>query len=175
MKKIDMYNYIKNHYMFFERDNYWYSDKTIAKNVKLYNLDLTDWCKALEILELDNWQTINVMIEDFEINYNGVEVYFNGRSGGYLILKDKNAIMYHYYDFLDNTYEDYLDECKKYLDYGYSQKDLTDELKRQYNLVKDFDDLCDRLEKEVQYMIDNCKVVEEEIMIPRTIKRLEYI
>ena len=173
MKKIDMYNFIKEHYMFFFFFNYWYSEKTISKNVKLYNLNLTDWCKALEILELDNWYTINRDIEVFENEHNGVEVYFNGRSGGYLILKDKDAIMYQYHDFLDNTYEDYLKDCKKYIDYGYTQKDLTKELKRQYDLVKEFDKLCDDLEEEVQFLIDNYDIVEEEITIPQTIRRLE--
>lgn len=177
MSNEKMYNFIKEHYMFFEGDNYWYSDKTIAKNVKMYNLNLTDWCKGLELLELEDWFTINNMVEDFENNYYGdIEVYFNGRSGGYLILKDKGAFMYHYSDFLNNTYEEYLEDRKEYIDnYGYTNKMLTDELKRQYELVKMFDKLCDELEKEVQFMIDNYEIVEETEMRPYTYKVIKEI
>lgn len=174
MKNETMFNFIKHHYMFFDRDNYWYSDKTIAKNVKLYNLDLTDWEKAYELLMLDNWQTINDMIEDWECEHEGTEVYFNGRSGGYLILKDKNYFVYSFQDYLDNDYEDYLEARNKSIEFGYTNKQLTEELKRQYNLVKEFDKLCDNLEKELQYMIDNWKIVEEEVITKNTIKKIDY-
>ena len=172
----EMFNFIKNHYMFFDRDNYWYSDKTIAHNVKLYNLHLTDWSKALELLELDNWNTINTMVEDFEREHKNVEVYFNGRSGGYLILKDKtDREVYNFSDFLEHDYEDYL-ECVKYCVKGSynTQKELTEELRQQVELVQDFDKLCDDLRDELQYMIDNCTIKEEEYTVVQKRRYIEY-
>lgn len=177
MSNEKMYNFIKEHYMFYTNDNYWYSDKSIAKNVKLYNLNLTDWCKGLELLELDNWFRINEMIEDFEKSYwRDIDVYFNGRSGGYLVLVEKDPLVYSFSDYLNNTYEEYLEDRKEYIEYyGYTKRDLTDELKRQYELVKMFDKLCDNLEKEVQFMIDNYEIVEETEMRPYTHKVVKEI
>ena len=71
--------------------NSWNLLYSIANKVKLHSLELSgDWYVALSLLENGEYDTISWMIHDWMTEHTGYEVYFNGRSGGYLILKDRD-------------------------------------------------------------------------------------
>ena len=75
----EMFEFLKEHFKY-STLNSWNNLWSIANNVKVYNLGL-DY-KILELLELDNYFTINTCIEDWENEHEGYTVGFNGRSGG---------------------------------------------------------------------------------------------
>lgn len=137
-----MFNFIAKHPTYYTM-NSWNRTRSIANNVKLYNLNLSgDWSVALNLLESDNYFTINSMIGDWEADHPGYSVGFNGRSGGYLVLYN-GACSSVIPDTLDyESYEDYKADMRDY--YG-SVKANRDELVRVVELVRDFDRLCDEL------------------------------
>ena len=139
-----MFNFLKNHFEY-PTMNSWNCLYSIANNVKIYNLSLSGDCwNALNLLQNGEYDNINWMIQDWEREHPTYEVYFNGRSGGYLILKSKNynghmlpeAIL----DY--DTYEDYKEYCRD--NYG-SVKANRSDLVFYTKLVQDFDKLCDEL------------------------------
>lgn len=139
-----MFEFLKGHFEY-PTMNSWNRLYSIANNVKVNRLDLTgDWWMALKLLENGEYDTINWMIHEWMTEHTGYEVYFNGRSGGYLILKDR----YHNGHILpesvveSETYEDYKELCRE--NYG-SVRANRDELVRFTKLVQDFDKLCDKL------------------------------
>lgn len=139
-----MFEFLKNHFTY-STLNSWNGLSSIANNVKMYNLKLSgDWWIAHQLLEAGEYDTISFMIQDWERDHRGYEVYFNGRSNGYLILKrtDYNGNMLPDSVFDSDTYEDYKDWCRE--NYG-SVKANRDELVRFTKLVQDFDKLCDSL------------------------------
>lgn len=139
-----MFNFLKNHFTYATLGS-WNRLYSIANNVKLYNLSLSgDWCNTLRLLEGGEYETLNLMIQDWEMEHPGYEVYFNGRSGGYLILKDKeyNGHMLPE-SILDN--DDY-NEYKNYCRYNFgSVRANRNELIMYTKLIQDFDKLCDEL------------------------------
>ena len=173
----DMFNFLKNHYEY-DTMNSWNNVKSIANNVKVYNLGLKgDWSYLLKILETFNYHTINRKIEQWEEKHSDYRVGFNGRSGGYLVLYNndncKHIFDNYTYDFIlaSDNYEDFKDLLK---DYGYTMKDYHNYLVQMTRLVQDFDKLCDDLVVECQYLLDNYEVAEEEILVPKTVKTLKY-
>lgn len=139
-----MFEFLKGHFEY-PTMNSWNRLYSIANNVKINRLGLTgDWWMALKLLENGEYDTINWMIHDWMTEHTGYEVYFNGRSGGYLILKDRdyNGHMLPESVLDSETYEDYKDWCRE--NYG-SVKANRDELVRFTKLVQDFDRLCDQL------------------------------
>ena len=139
-----MFNFLKNHFEYYTC-NSWNGLCSIANNVKLYNLDLTgDWCVTLSLLEADDYDTINMIIHDWEREHPGYCVGFNGRSGGYLVLGNRgNARHVLHEDILNNDdYEEYKQYCREY--YG-SVKANRSVLVEYTKLVQDFDRLCDDL------------------------------
>jgi hypothetical protein len=137
-----MFNFIANHFTYYTM-NSWNRTRSIANNVKLYNLGLSgDWCTALNLLESDDYFTINTMIEDWEREHPGYSVGFNGRSGGYLVLYNRagGSVIPDTLDY--ECYEDYKADMRDY--YG-SVKANRDELVEFVKLVRDFDKLCDEL------------------------------
>ena len=139
-----MFEFLKGHFEY-PTLNSWNGLYSIANNVKINRLGLTgDWWTALKLLESGEYDTINLMIHDWMTEHTGYEVYFNGRSGGYLILKDRdyngNCLPESVLD--SDTYEDYIEWCRE--NYG-SVKANRDELVRFTKLVQDFDKLCDEL------------------------------
>jgi hypothetical protein len=132
--------------------NSWNRSKSIAHNVKLYNLKLEgDWTVAMKYLfDETDAGFLQMYIEDeiknFEEEYPYYKVCFNGRSGGYLVLynaDNHNSVLP---DFVDNydDYEDFKADVKdswcgdKVSDYRY-------ELRQIVEVVRAFDKLCDRL------------------------------
>lgn len=165
----EMFYFLKEHFRYWTL-NSWNRLDSIANNVKIYKLGL-DY-KILELLELDNYLTINTDIEDWEYEHKGYKVGFNGRSGGYLVLYNENNNSSVLDSYLENeNYEDFKEEVKEY--YG-SLKEYHNELVRQVELVQDFDKLCDSLLEECKYMLEHCKVVEKEEQITRKYNTLEW-
>ena len=144
-----MWNFLKNHYTY-NTMNSWNHQKSFAHNVKLYNLNLDgDWTVAMKYLfdEADSGclQTyIDDEIRDFEERNDCYTVYFNGRSGGYIVLYDvalNGTVIPKCVDEYD-TYEDFKEDYK---DLGYRVSDFNRELREAVEIVREFDKLCDRL------------------------------
>ena len=136
-----MFNFLKNHFQY----PIMHGTKTIANNVKIYNLRLSGDCwTALTFLQDDNYFIVNMMIEDWEAEHSDYKVGFSGRSGGYLVLY--SADNYHrgvLPDDLDcEDYEEYKSYCKEcYGSVRANRKYLVETVK----LVQDFDRLCDEI------------------------------
>ena len=139
-----MFNFLKDHYQYYTM-NSWNGLKSIANNVKVYNLKLSGNCyNALTFLQDDNYDNLNSMIEDWEYEHRGYKVGFNGRSGGYLVLynaDDNRTVLPDEVDYNDD-YESYKEMCREY--FG-SVKAARYKLVEMVKLVQDFDKLCDQL------------------------------
>ena len=139
-----MFNFLKDHFQYYTM-NSWNRSKSIAHNVKIYNLRLSgDHWTALTFLQDDDYFVVNMMIEDWEAEHRGYKVGFNGRSGGYLVLYRDNNCCCILPDDIDECedYEEYKRYCREY--YGSvkaNRRDLVETVK----LVQDFDRLCDQL------------------------------
>ena len=146
-----MWNFLHDHFTYYTM-NSWNRAKSIAHNVKLYNLKLEgDWTVALRYLNDENDSgELNVLIEDtirdWECIHPGYTLGFNGRSNGYLVLYDKyssgGSVLPDYvtdYDY----YEDFKTELAA--DYGFAICECLQELRDITNVVRDFDKLCDEL------------------------------
>ena len=139
-----MFEFLRRHYMY-DTMNSWNGLKSIANNVKIYNLDLDgDHWNALKYLEDDNYFNVNMMIEDWEAEHKGYSVGFNGRSGGYLVLYNKdnhrNVLPDEIIDY--DNYEDFKDNLKEYVG---GVKYFMLDLRFYTKLVQDFDKLCDEI------------------------------
>lgn len=137
-----MFNFLKNHFQYPIMN----STKTIANNVKIYNLRLSGNCwTALTFLQDNDYFVVNMMIEDWEAEHLGYRVGFNGRSGGYLVLYSaSNYCRGVLPDEVDDceTYEEYKSYCREY--YGSVKANHWD-LVKTVKLVQDFDRLCDEI------------------------------
>ena len=142
-----MFEFLKNHFMY-DTMNSWNGLKSIANNVKVHNLNLDGDCwVALNLLQLDDYFTINMMIEDWKYEHKGYRLGFNGRSGGYLVLCNIGNNCNILPDLItDNNYDEFKEDCKEY--YG-GVKYYRPLLKEYVKLVQDFDKLCDELREYV--------------------------
>ena len=148
----EMFEFLHDHYRY-DVMNSWNQMKTYANNVKLYNLNLKyDYCEALAALEETQYSSINMMIKDWEYEHPNTTVYFNGRSGGYLVLKILDK--YYYSPSCYDDYDSWKEDIKTY--YG-TLKNYTD-LKYEVELVQDFDQLCDDLIEEVNYLVEQRRI-----------------
>jgi hypothetical protein len=146
-----MWNFLHDHYTYYTM-NSWNRSKSIANNVKLYNLELEgDWTVAMKYLfdETDCvglQSVIDDKIKEFEDTYPWASVFFNGRSGGYLVLGTKNnngsVIPDCVADY--DCYEDFKEDVKSGWN-GYNVSDFNRELRDAVAVVRDFDRLCDEL------------------------------
>ena len=139
-----MFNFLKDHFRYATM-NSWNDVYSIANNVKVYKLGLTGDCwTALNLLNHGEYDTLNWMIKDWESAHPGYVVGFNGRSGGYLVLYNKDNrgdVLPH--SITDNDdYSQYKYWCRYY---GYTVKENRFELQMFTKLVRDFDRLCDEL------------------------------
>lgn len=146
-----MWNFLKSHYTYYTM-NSWNRQKSIAHNVKLYNLNLEgDWAVAMRYLfdEADSGYLqmyIDDEIREFEEKYPYYEVASNGRSGGYLVIYEKQghkSILPSCVDDYD-TYEEFKEDAKSGWN-GYKVSDFDRELRDTVEIVREFDKLCDRL------------------------------
>lgn len=167
----EMFEFLKGHFKY-STLNYWNNLWSIANNVKIYKLGL-DW-EILDILQVDNYFTLNTMIENWEEEHPRYKVGFNGRSGGYLVLynEDNNKSVLDYYVDTNDTYEDFKEDVKN--NYG-GLKWYKQELINQVELVQDFDKLCDNLLEECKYMLKHYKVVEKERQVTQKYYDLEEV
>lgn len=183
----DKYEYINKHFTYFTM-NSWNRTTSIANNVKAYNLPLSREQKnklfeilADENLSMDFYAEINNTIKEYEAKekaeYNNINVYFNGRSGGYLVLtpahSNQNIINEMITDF--NNYDEALQELK---DCGSTHKEAQAELKEailnDFEVVKRFDIFCDDLLNQTIYILDNAKIEINEYYKKEVQKILTY-
>lgn len=146
-----LFNAINEHFRY-STLNSWNGLSSIANNVKVYNLGLSgDPWIALAYLEADEYETVNCMIHEWEYTHPNYRVGFNGRSGGYLVLynKDNNgSIVPTEIDGYDN-YEEFKEECATY---GYKVSDFFRTLRDTWQIIREFDRLCD----EIREYVDRC-------------------
>lgn len=151
-KKVDtssnkeMFEFLKDHFEY-DTMNSWNGLRSIANNVKLYNLGLDDYEEAYRALEEDDWFMVNQFIKDWEEAHPGYEVNFNGRSGGYLVLtaEKNNHHVFGSDSYSPVQYYDY-ESWKEDVQEGWgSLKAYQPSLLKQVRLVQDFDKLCDDL------------------------------
>ena len=146
-----MWNFLKNHFQY-DTMNSWNRQKSIANNVKLYNLNLEgDWGVAMRyIFDNNDCGGLQMLIEDeiraFEEEHTYYKVFFNGRSSGYLVLcnVDNNcSVLPECVEEFD-TYEEFKEEVKSGWNY-WNVKDFNPELRETVEIVREFDRLCDHL------------------------------
>ena len=146
-----MFNFLKNHFTYWTM-NSWNRLESIANNVKMHTLNLSgDWWAALKLLEVDEYDTIAMMINDWERENHGYEVQFNGRSGGYLVLTFKGSHSNILPDDITDhdTYEEYKQYCR---DCVGSVKLNRPVLVEYTKIVQSFDRLCDKLRDYCDYL-----------------------
>ena len=167
------FEYIKEHYTY-NVMNSWNNLESIANNVKIWNLELTNEQidKFLELLDIDSdyiYDILNILIEDFE-DITGTQIFFNGRNGGHLVKIPKFDEYRKWKNILDLFFDDNiycyetLKEFKKDSTdtaYGYTKEDINNKLEQCYYLLKSFDLLCDLLREELIYILDNAKIKEK--------------
>ena len=146
-----MWNFLKSHYTYYTL-NSWNRQKSIAHNVKLYNLKLDgDWTVAMRYLfDEGDAGCLQLNIEEeiraFEDKYPYYEVASNGRSGGYLVIYEKQghgSILPECVSDYD-TYEDFKEDVKSGWN-NWNVSDFNKELRDAVEIVREFDRLCDRL------------------------------
>ena len=151
-----MFNFINNHFRY-DTMNSWNNLKSIANNVKLYNLNLDgNWCTALDYINDEHdvgglQSEIRDLIWQWEYDHPGYSLGFNGRSAGYLVIYNHNkkegtvnfrSILPDWLEGFD-TYEDWKEYAVVYL--VYNIKDLIPQLREYVDLIRSFDRLCDEL------------------------------
>jgi hypothetical protein len=145
-----MWEFLHNHPTY-STMNSWNRHRSIAHNVKLYNLNLEgDWTVALRYLfdEADSGNLqllIDDMIREFQEANPCYRAGLNGRSGGYLVFYNAQDNLSVLPDCLDyDSYEDFKTDIKEYDIYG-RVSDYAYELRQTVEVVREFDKLCDRL------------------------------
>ena len=154
-----MFNFLKNHFQYYTM-NSWNRQKSIAHNVKIYNLGLSgDHWTALTFLQDDDYFVVNMMIEDWEAEHPNYRVGFNGRSGGYLVLYPAQRCDCVLSADIDEceSYEEYKRYCREF--YG-SVKANRYDLVQMVQLVQDFDKLCDEIRDYVDELSNRSFVIE---------------
>lgn len=142
-----MCEFILNHFQYYTMSS-WNGLKSIANNVKLYNLGLEgDRGKLLdEIYDQNSFlvQDINDTIKQWESEHKGYNIGFNGRSDGYLVLYSECNFKTILPDYLEGlkTYQDVKDYLKSY---GENISWYKSDLRFYTKLIRDFDRLCDDL------------------------------
>lgn len=161
-----LFEFLNNHFTYYTM-NSWNGLKSIANKVKIYDLHLQgDKWLALGLLQNDDYETINNMIYDWEDEHPNYEVGFNGRSGGYLVLTNKddnvNVIPNWISDF--DNYEDFKQNVKGYYE---TIKNCLDDLNYYVELVQSFDKLCD----EIRDYVNELSLTNKDEMVKEEIER----
>ena len=174
-----MFAFLKNHFTYYTM-NSWNGVRSIANNVKLYKLGLSgDWTTVYNLLSSGEYDTISETILVWEYDHPGFEISFNGRSGGYLVLRNKCNNYSVLPDEIDEAedYDEYKRICKNY--FG-SVKANRPDLVYYTKLVQDFDklcdtlrDFCDELSTQSFELVEMQKAVEQ--FNDRYVEDLEYL
>jgi hypothetical protein len=162
-----MFKFLKEHFEY-PTLNSWNNCYSIANKVKIHTLGLSGNCwNALDFLNSGEYDTLNWMIQEWEREHPTYEVYFNGRSGGYLVLKDKDYNGHVLPDMIvdNDDYEEYKECCRD--NYG-SVKANRDELVYYTKLVQAFDKLCDELR---DYCDELSKLSYEKVEMEKVVDR----
>lgn len=173
------FKYIQNHFTYWTM-NSWNGLKSIANNVKLYNLGLTkeqeDKLWDLESADpYGYWDFINDCLRE-ECNCSGLNVGFNGRSSGYLVLYDTDAngcaVRGDYWDY--DSYKDWVKDYAEGYDYRAAQSDVRYMIEKDFDLVRSFDQLCDTMRENLIYMAENADIEEDTYTVTKTVQRLVF-
>ena len=153
----EMVDFLKNHFRY-DTANSWNKSTSYARNVKIYNLDLSKELldKAYGLIFEDGFNDLMddqyyFLKEQFEEDADGYSIGFNGRSGGYLVLYDRE----HPATSID-SHEDFE---------GWNRA----EVEERYNLVKRFDDYCGYFVDAFKDAVENVIVEEVEEVITRKV------
>ena len=149
-----MFEFITGHFTY-DTMNSWNRLESIANNVKLYNLHLDgDWSNAMGYL-FDEYdigglqEEISDMIKDWEYWHPGYSLGFNGRSGGYLVIYNKERDgRVNFRSILPESisgFETYKDWKEYVKDYNENVSDYKSILQETTRVIQDFDKLCDEL------------------------------
>lgn len=158
----EIYLYLKQHLRYDTMRN-WNQVTSYANNVKIYNLDFDNKQKEkyfhihsdnFDVDDLDYYNdSIQEILELFSKHYNyNYKLNFNGSQGGYLVIYHSEKI--------NDKYNIYPGKSigNKYADY------TSDEFKEYFELVYDFDTICDIL----RYTVDKILSMEiEEYVVPQ--------
>lgn len=155
-KKQEMVELLANHFRY-HTNNSWNASTSYANKVKVQALGLTREQRdhAYALLDIEElYDTLHMLMLDWQEQHPEFEVGFNGRSSGYVVLYR------HGHPGLD-------------IDMGedFSTWDM-DSLRSQVKLVQAFDQLCDDMRCALIDFCDNYEVVEEVVMVPHTLKKL---
>lgn len=169
----ECFEFLTNHFTY-DTLNSWNGLKSIANNVKVYNLPV-NYELAMKALEEDDYFNINMTIHDWEENHPGYKVGFNGRSGGYLVLYNSENNR-HCFDeqFTPCDYDDYESFKQDVIDYFGSFKNYHEYLISQVKLVQDFDKLCDDLIEVLKSLIEDMQSRESRTYKWKATKRHEH-
>lgn len=175
------FDYIKNHFTYWPY-NSWNGGQNIANKVKVDEMDLgrERINRVFEMMDADNeeyWFHINNYLDE-ECEDRGLQVGFNGRSAGYLVLyshdkKSGDVLMGEYWDH--NSYREWLAYYAEGWDYHAAQADLRYMIERDFEIVRSFDQLCDNMRENLIYMADNYMIEEEEYVITQIAKHLVFV
>lgn len=165
------FDYIKNHFQYWTM-NSWNRLKSIANNVKVYKLGLTNEQidKFFELTSDENlsnelYLNFESIIDNFNFKNPLYHVVFNGRSIGYLVLTNTNNNE----NIINEDFEDY-ENFKDFKKHTTSNaKDLINET---FEIITKFDNLCDDLVSELKYILDNSKITVKEITTINKVKKL---
>lgn len=153
-----MWMFLHEHFTYYTMSS-WNRHKSIANNVKLYNLDLDgDWTVVMRYLfDEEDCGGLQLAIDEeiraFEESNPAFKISFNGRSNGYLVLYNAENNLSILPECLDyDSYEDFKADVK---DYGYTLSDYFLELRQATEIVREFDKLCDRL-RDIVNSYSNC-------------------
>jgi hypothetical protein len=148
--------------------NSWNEITSFAKNIKVYNVIPQEYRDAaynlIETSQFYNWY-LNPIMEDYEADINkisskmGIEtvVGVNGRSGGYLVMSfRKHGRLYHDVAKIVEDFEE------------------NEEIDTLYEMVKLFDECAKKLIAKTIYCCQTLEVVEEEILVPKTVTALRH-
>ena len=167
--KKDMVEFLKNHFRY-DTMNFCNESTSYAARVKIYDFVPSKlWDKAYELIEQgDVYDAINDELEAFAENHNHKwQIAFNGRSGGYLVLiqggRHDNGQIYSQPGLSTDMGEDFE---------GWWGKS---EIAERYRLVREFDEVVNECKKIFLAYCNEFEVVEEVVMVSRTVKVLKRV
>ena len=168
LSKKKMIEYLKGHYRYYVWHS-WNRSSSYAHNVKVYRWVPTEFLgKAYEMLEVEApYDDIHEEFVEFARRYDWkYQIWFNGRSGGYVVL-GQGGLNQDGTVFISPGLG--LDDNENFEDWDYQS------LVERYKLVKDFDSTVEKAKGIFLYYCKNFRVVEAEEAVMRKYKTIEPI